>query len=199
MKKQIGCVVLMGGKSSRMGTDKAFLQYQGITFWQRIANEMSRCAPTYLSVNCLNNVPKTGHKVFLDEFEEIGPIGGIYSSLSKAKEELLFFAPCDLPTITEELILAVMNQYEETYDGVILTSAEGKCFPTVGVYSKRILPKLKEQIQNQNYKLMHVIHGNYFKIVNLKELRIPNVQLININTPEEYHDLTRSHRQDSSI
>lgn len=187
--KEIGCVLLMGGKSSRMGTDKAYLLYEGICFWKRITDEMSACGPTYVSVDTIERAPDMEYPLILDEYEKIGPIGGIYSALRTVREELVFFAPCDIPTLSKNLIVGLMEEYQEEYDGVILSSKEGKIYPTIGIYSKRLLPKIEKHIVSQNYRLMNLIKQCNFKIVSMEQLNLGEDDLTNVNTQAEYHAL----------
>ena len=76
MHKQndIAMLLLMGGKSSRMGTSKAVLTYEGIPFWRRIATEMEECGPLYLSVAripCEGEVPEEVYLGFDNEITEV--------------------------------------------------------------------------------------------------------------------------------
>lgn len=183
---QIACVLLMGGRSSRMGQDKAYLDYCGVPFWKQITDEMYKCGETYLSVNSTSNIPDTNYSIIIDEYENIGPIGGIYSSLNSIKESIAFFAPCDIPTITAEFIQAIIDQYEEKYDGVIVASKEGKCYPTIGVYSKKIRKQLLEQMKQKDYRLMNLIQSCNVKVFSEQDLQVNSFGLMNLNTPEEY-------------
>lgn len=188
---QIACVLLMGGQSSRMGQDKAYLDYCGVPFWKQITDEMQKCGETYLSVNSTSNIPDTNHSIIIDEYEDIGPMGGIYSSLNSIKESKAFFAPCDIPTITAEFIQALMDQYEENYDGVVVTSKTGKCYPTIGVYSKKIKQQIRMQMEHKDYRLMNLIRSANIKVVSEQELEVTSFGLMNLNTPEEYQAIKK--------
>lgn len=183
---KMACVLLMGGQSTRMGQDKAYLDYCGVPFWKQIADEMQKCGETYLSVNSRNNSPNTSYSIIIDEYENIGPMGGICSGLNKIKESVAFFAPCDIPTIPVEFIQAVMDQYEENYDGVVVASKTGKCYPTIGVYPKKILKQLRKQIEEKDYRLMNLIQSCNVKVVSEQELAVTSFELMNINTPKDY-------------
>ncbi len=184
--KTIGYVLLMGGKSSRMGKDKAYLSYHGIPFWKKISDEMKQCGPTYLSLDSLKRAPETDCSLILDEYASIGPMGGIYSSLLQVKEQVVFFTPCDMPMITAELMLALCKQYREEYDGVILTGSDGKYYPTIGLYSKRLLPAMQEKIKSKDYRLMGLVKENNIKAISVDTLKIPEIELRNLNIWEEY-------------
>ena len=188
---RVACVLLMGGKSSRMGQDKAYLDYDGISFWKQITDELKKCGETYLSVNSTSNIPDTNHAIIFDEYEDIGPMGGIYSSLNALEEPLIFFAPCDIPTITAEFIQAVIDEYEDGYDGIIVASKTGKYYPTIGVYSKKILEHMRTQMEHKNYRLMNLIESANVKVVSEEEIKVNSFELTNLNTPEEYEERKR--------
>lgn len=184
--RSAACVLLMGGKSSRMGRDKAYLLYDSKPFWKKITDEMKQCGETYLSLDSSERAPDTAYQIILDEYAEIGPMGGIYSALRKVKEDLIFFAPCDMPTVTSAIIISLLDQYEEEYDGVILSGREGKYYPTIGVYSKRLIPDLQERILHKNYRMMDVVKKYRFKVVPIETIHGEEIELWNINTPDDY-------------
>lgn len=183
--KSVGCVLLMGGKSSRMGEDKAFLKYKEQYFWERIAKEMEGIARTYLSLASKEKAPRTHYEIIEDEYKEIGPIGGIHAGLKYAKEDFLFFAPCDIPTLNHMLIRKVIKEVSSEYEGVVLASKAGKVYPTVGIYSKKLLDVLEFQIKQKDYRLMNLVRNYRVKVVPIDTLGI-NHDLININTKLDY-------------
>lgn len=188
--KTIGYVLLMGGKSTRMGRDKAFLPYNGIPFWKKISEEMMKCGSTYLSIDSIKRAPETDCNLILDEYSSIGPIGGIYSGLLKVKEDLVFFAPCDMPVLTSKLIHAIIGQYKEDYDGLIVSGRNGKIYPTIGVYSKRLLPIIQDKIKKNDNRLMKLVNEQKFKVVPVDTL-LPEFELMNLNTWEDYLEFAR--------
>ena len=191
--KTVGCVLLMGGKSSRMGRDKAYLLHKGIPFWKIIVQEMMQCGETYISLDSMKRAPETDCSLILDEYSSIGPMGGIYSGLLHAKEEIVFFAPCDMPIITAEMIRAIIAWYKDEYDGIILAGRDGKCYPTIGVYSRRLLPVLKERIRNKDYRLMGLLDEKNVKVLPIETLNIPKIELMNLNTWDDYLKFERIH------
>ena len=79
---EICALVLAGGKSSRMnGNNKAFLKYKSSTFIESIISELKDFNKIYISVDNKEKYKNLNYELIEDEFEEIGPIGGIYSVL----------------------------------------------------------------------------------------------------------------------
>lgn len=96
-------VILCGGLSTRMGSDKAFLPFGETTL---LKYQVERFRPyfskIYVSVPRQSERPidYTGHcgcPVIEDVYSQLGPMGGLYSCLCAAPEDILFFAPVDAP------------------------------------------------------------------------------------------------------
>ena len=89
----IGALILMGGKNSRMGGNiKGLLQIEDVTFLERIISVLKDFDNIYLSVNKafsseeIKRYEEKGLTVIVDLYDDIGPMGGIYSSLKKCNE-----------------------------------------------------------------------------------------------------------------
>lgn len=93
--EQYGCVLLKGGKSSRMGgSDKAKLLYRGKSFEERIKGELEQLGlPVFVSEAKKSPDPRA----IPDLIPEAGPLGGIYSCLKQTGLDGLFFVSCDMP------------------------------------------------------------------------------------------------------
>ncbi len=110
----IGAVLLAGGLSTRMGQDKANLHPYG-------AHSPNLLARTYeilnhhfsnVWVSCAKEKPREGYNCIFDEFDEIGPISGIYTGLNAAKQaglEAILVLPCDLPLMYDKIIKMLIH------------------------------------------------------------------------------------------
>lgn len=219
MEKITAMLLLMGGKSSRMGTSKAWLLYQGIPFWKKIAAELEACGPLYLSVarnrkkegeclmteqGCLmmtqNREPaeRTGgteKRMVTDEVDGIGPMGGIYSAMRQIEEPSFFVCACDMPLMSRHYVEALLKVWrrisvEEEWDGLMVRSGDGRIYTTAGIYHKRMLPRLEKQICQENYRMMGLLRGS--RICYLEEESLGNLAeaLTNVNTMEDYRRLS---------
>ncbi|MBR7058065.1 MAG: molybdenum cofactor guanylyltransferase, partial [Stomatobaculum sp.] len=117
MNKDVCAVILAGGKSSRMGRDKASLTLGHETFLQRIAAELDACGfqEKYVSLGSGSrygmheeeNSTGTGEKTEIhipvgwtavrDRYRDCGPLGGIHAALSACRAEWALFVSCDTP------------------------------------------------------------------------------------------------------
>jgi molybdopterin-guanine dinucleotide biosynthesis protein A len=184
-------LLLMGGKNSRMGRPKALLSWQGITFFERITGELAQCGPVYISVDKKEHVPECPYPVIEDRYEAIGPMGGLASALEEIREEAVFVCACDMPKVTASFIRKLCARLDEDTDAVIVQKEDGRWFMTGAVYSRRVLPQLKKQIQEKNYRMRSFLDPKRVKLLSFEELGEASDILDNINTPEDYEKLTQ--------
>ena len=199
---KIGCVILAGGKSSRMGTDKALLEYDGKQFIEQIAEKLSEFDERIIARG--NNSRLEGKlerewTVIPDIYPGHGPIGGLHAALSACRSDALFVVTCDMPLIERELVRELCDQMQEAdfdeervdaCDVVISVGEGGKIHPLCGVYRKSVLPVLEEQIISDQNRIMAAIRKLR---VNYVTIDSPDreMQLSNINTPQEYESLVK--------
>ena len=189
----IGALILMGGKNSRMnGNVKGLLKIKNSTFLEKIQETLNDFSSIYLSINDKfskeqkQNFENMGFKIIEDIYKEIGPLGGIYSSLLNCKEEYLLITACDMPFITKNSIEVLCNKVDKNTDGVVFYDKNNKLYPLGAIYSKNVLPIIEEMIEKKYYKLSYLIEKSNFVKINIKKTDIPLKVLSNINTLQEY-------------
>lgn len=194
----IGALILMGGKNSRMnGNVKGLLKLNNITFLERIKDTLDDFSNIYLSINYKfsknqkQDFKQMGFKLIEDIYKEIGPLGGIYSSLLNCKEEYLFITACDMPFITKKNIEVLCDKINENIDIVVFCDKHGRLYPLSAIYSKKVLPIIEEMIGKKYYKLSYLIEKSNFVKINIEDTDIKLETLSNINTPQEYDSLKK--------
>jgi molybdopterin-guanine dinucleotide biosynthesis protein A len=102
---RVTAVVLAGGQSRRMGRDKAFLDFDGITLIERVIERVQIvCAETIIVANDLEMYARFGLPVVRDVYPGKGSLGGIFSGLQAASEEYVLAVACDLPFLNDALL-----------------------------------------------------------------------------------------------
>jgi molybdopterin-guanine dinucleotide biosynthesis protein A len=102
---RVSAVVLAGGQSRRMGRDKAFLDFDGITLIERVIERVqSVCAETIIVANDLEMYARFGPRVVRDVYPGKGSLGGIFSGLQAASAEYVLAVACDLPFLNDALL-----------------------------------------------------------------------------------------------
>ena len=187
-------VILAGGKSSRMGTNKAFLKLEGKTFIElqiallrEMFNEIFISANISLEYECLN-LP-----ICQDIYPGKGPLGGIYTSLMNSNSSHTFMLACDMPFVQPELITHLKNLTNE-YDVVIPKSEKG-LEPLHAFYSKKCIDPIKKELDENNLRITSFFPHVNVKIVELGKLASLNSfknSIKNLNTRDEYDDVIKN-------
>lgn len=187
---KMSAVILAGGKSSRMGQDKAFLKIGNRTI---VEYQLQRLSPLFEELLLSTNLPEKfahlGLETVQDFIPDRGPLVGIYSSLLKARYSHLFAIACDMPFISPGLI-TYMKEDCKDYD-VTVPETERGLEPLHAIYSKTCLPVMKGYIDKKDGKgrVIEFFPQVKVRVVTKEEIsRIPggNEAFLNFNTMEEY-------------
>ena len=182
MKQKTTGIILSGGKSSRMGSDKGLLILHGkpliqysIDVLKKLCDEIIICAnkPGYDTF---------GFPVLKDVYSDLGPIGGIYTGLLNSGSESNFVLSCDMPFINHQMLTYLLSKKNKNFVSIPI-HGQNIVEPLCAIYSKAILPQLKTQIRNQDLKLMNLlktIEVKWVKIDSGFEFYHPNL-FFNVN------------------
>lgn len=182
-------IILAGGKSSRMGFNKAFIDIDGkpiihktVGLFKELFDEIILVANDPVEYEELNILTVT------DIFKGAGSLGGIYTGLFHAQSEYSFIAACDMPFLNKEVI-ARMGKISGSYHAIV-PFVIGRYHPLHAIYSKKCLKPIAEMIQEKDLRIT-----NLFKKVKTKKLEekdwLSNESILssldNINTREDLH------------
>jgi len=183
--KPIHGYILAGGKSSRMGTDKGLLLFEGKAMIQYVIEQMQAVFSKLVLVSNNPEYEKFGLEVIPDLIKDSGPAGGVYTALKHSKAKLNFMVSCDMPFITKEAIAFIIENTNESQ--IVLLENQGKIEPLFGIYSKDCENIWLELIQQNTIKLQKMV--SHF---NLKTIPVENNEIFkksffnNINTKEDF-------------
>ena len=135
-KNNITGIILAGGKSTRMGSDKGFVTYQNKPFIQHIIDAL---LPLVNEIIIVSNNPH--YDVFKlkrvdDIIKDAGPLAGIYTGLCHSKTEKNIILSCDIPVINQDVLKQLILQNNEEID-VVQVESQGKTMPLIALYNKR--------------------------------------------------------------
>ena len=102
--------VLVGGRSSRMGTDKALMKYHGLPLAGYIANELSRVAESVSLVGDRARYSGIGYPVLGGDYPGGGPVGGIVTALRASGSIWNIVTACDLPGVSAEFFGRLLDR-----------------------------------------------------------------------------------------
>ena len=179
MYKNITAIVIAGGKSSRMGTNKALIEYGGKRLIE-IAIKIIQPYTQNVIISSNSPIPHITYPLFTDEYSEIGPISGLYTCLKASKTELNLVIPCDVPHIKANTYRKLLDN-SEGFDAVIPRLPNGKIEPLVACYKKSVLPVVLGQINLEDYKMVHLLDKLKVNYIDFEDVK----QFKNMNTPND--------------
>lgn len=182
---RIGALILAGGRSRRMGTDKACLSFEGQSFIMRIAEELKIFDEIILSVNDSRPYGDCGLTIVKDIYPDCGPLGGLHAALCSCKSEALFCIPCDVPLFKLSLAEYVCSMAMENVDAVVPVSKDGHMHPLCAVYKKTAAAVFERQLMLKKCKIIDAYEFMNVRYIPL-ETDCAEKYLFNVNTPEDY-------------
>ena len=180
--------ILAGGKSTRMGKNKALLTINEKRFIDKIAGELGGFSQTLISAANKGDYEELGLPIVYDEHRDIGPLEGIYQILQAAEQEHVFICAADMPFITKELVNYMAEFVSSDYDCYVMMDEE-HIHPLCGIYSKKMLNQVRECIESGNYRLMKLLNSVRTKYIKLQYTSFDKRIVKNINTKAQYQKL----------
>jgi len=181
--------VLAGGRSSRMGRDKALLEWQGARLIGRVAEAVAAAAGGVALIGDPARYGALGYPVFPDIFSGCGPLAGIHAALSATPADWNLVVACDMPDVEAGLLRELLERAEAGGQDCLLPAGEsGRPEPLCAVYHRRALPAIQRALENGVRKVLDALAGLRME-VHRTEGPGP---FRNINTPEEWMEYQRS-------
>ncbi len=187
MTTHLTVAIQAGGKSSRMGTDKAFVLFDG-----RPMIEVVRAAVAGLGdeLIIITNKPEQyahlGLPMFGDLYPETGPLGGIYTALHAANHPHVLVVACDMPWLNRPL-LEYMVELRRTAD-VVVPRWDKFPEPLHAVYSKACLEPIREKLEAEMFKITAFygrVKVRFVERAEIERFDPDGRSFVNVNTPDE--------------
>ena len=182
----IPAVIFAGGKSSRMGSDKALLPFANFsTLSEAQHHKLSQLfSQVYLSSK--ENKFDFNCEVIEDTHEESSPLVGIVSVFETLEADEVFILSVDAPLVDKSIIDTLWEKRKEAVnvDALIANSPDG-VQPLCGMYRRSILPLARTHLAQNNHRLTALLKASHVKHVHFES----NIPFTNLNTQEEYKTL----------
>jgi molybdopterin-guanine dinucleotide biosynthesis protein A len=180
----VTAIVLTGGKSRRLGPDKAFLDVGGERLVDRITRRLRESVDGILIATSADKAGLfPGHKVAVDEVPDQGPLRGIVSGLSMSETQLNFVIACDMPDVDTDTLRELLS-WSEGFDAVVPSLREGEREPLFAVYRKSLLDPGLGLLERGERRV-----ASLYPLCRTKILFLPGpAGLANINTRDDYEN-----------
>ncbi len=184
--EKIGGIILAGGKSSRMGQDKALMKIGDKTLIGYVYEIINAFTSEIVISSNTDDYGFLNCKTIPDIYQNIGPIAGIHASLKKSKYDKNIVISCDTPFVSKTIISELIKA-SSGYDITILRNNKF-IEPLIGIYNKNILENLEKIISNKKYSIQKFIYSSKHNIVDIDKTILDESKnsFININNQEEF-------------
>lgn len=182
---RVSAILLAGGKSSRMGRDKAALPFRGMTLleWQLQRLWSLGVEDIMLSGLCRE---MTGIRVVPDEFPGRGPLSGLHACMKAAAYPDCLVLSVDVPLVPLPALAELVRVHRETGGKVTLLRHGDKWEPLMGVYQSELFRDAERILQEKNTAVRRLLDETGFQVVDWPH---DEGLFLNCNTPEDYERL----------
>lgn len=186
-------VILAGGASRRMGSNKALLKIGGQTLIERVYATMAALFPDVVIVT---STPQTYAfipcRTVADIYPGAGSIAGLHAGLNASSSGRIFVAACDMPFLNPALIRMLCQNFGE-FDAVVPLNSCGLREPLHALYARSALVPLQQAIEQGDKSILHLLDRLQTRLVTNDDVRLiegAEESFRNVNTREEF-DLAR--------
>jgi molybdenum cofactor guanylyltransferase len=179
--------LLAGGKSSRMGENKAFLDFGGQTLLARGLAELGSVCDRVAVVGDSATFTSYG-PVVADVFAGCGPLAGIHSALTYSSAELNLMLAVDMPFVTRQLLSFLFGVAAEGDAVVTVPRTARGLQPLCAVYRRDFAAVAEEYLRAGRYKVDAAFASLPLRVIDASELAragFSEKSFFNVNTPQE--------------
>ena len=182
-------IILAGGKSTRMGFDKQFLQIDQRRLMDSLINKLKA---EFNEIIIVTNKPEyyigLSHKIITDKIVGRGPLSGIHAGLLEASSRYSFVVACDMPNINMQYVkYMIESMNDSSLDGCVTRFMDG-IEPFISFYSKDLVEKIEKSLKEERRSIRSIFDHSNIKYIEETEARkfSPNWDMfLNLNTKED--------------
>ena len=186
MKYNIPLIIFAGGKSSRMGQDKALLPFGGYKTLSEFQYKRLSKLFKKVYISAKENKIDFEASIIEDNYKDNSPLVGIITIFETLNVDKVFILSVDAPFVNKEVIDKLIHS-NNRFDAVVAKSKSG-VQPLCGVYKRSVLPVAQEHLKEGNHRLQSLLKKVDTQFVPFTE----DALFINLNHPHEYEKAHRS-------
>lgn len=182
LKEKATAIILAGGKSSRMGTDKSLLPVHGKPLISNVADQLSPFFDeVIIGANDMQKYAFLNFPVIPDIVKDKGPLMGILSCLKASSNDINFIAACDIPLININLVKKMIRLSADA-DIVMPVSRNEKYEPLFAIYKKSVIPMAEEILTKNSGKIIELLKYARCQFVDMDN----SIWYRNLNKKDDY-------------
>ncbi len=193
-------MILAGGKSSRMGQNKAFLEFEGKTFVEYL---VERIRPMVNEVVLVVDdrqkflIRQEGVKIVEDRIKGGGPLVGLWTGLSQIQSGSSFVLSCDMPLVQTQQLETLSRHVSAKEEVVCFADGDNRLEPFPAIYNTTSLGKIYFLLKIGRFSMK-----DFFKVAVVKKIPLPleaSTDFFNVNTNEDYKTLLKGRKYFESL
>jgi molybdopterin-guanine dinucleotide biosynthesis protein A len=187
----VAAFILAGGKSTRMGTDKAFVEYQGRTL---LATALDVARSVTADVRIVGSRQKFSPQapVVEDRFCDCGPLAGIHAALRASVSELNLMLAVDMPFVSRDFLNYLIGQARNAPAAlVVVPRSDGRRQPLCSIYRLEFAAAAESALRAGQYRIDRLFEQVPTRVIEQQELESAGFSAAifrNLNTPAEVSD-----------
>ncbi|MEL6720387.1 MAG: NTP transferase domain-containing protein [Bacteroidota bacterium] len=182
---QLNALILIGGKSTRMGVDKSSIQYRDKTHRAYLGDLLAElgCEKVYFSCSKVQSkMVDLEYPILVDHYDNVGPIGGVLTAFEYLPDTAWLVVGCDYALLDQELLQTLIGNRRQDLEATVFRHPKSQLLePLVSIYEAKAFPKIKAAFQNKQRSLRRILETLE---INGLDLKAPH-KLLNVNTPQE--------------
>jgi phospholipid/cholesterol/gamma-HCH transport system ATP-binding protein len=190
MHDDVAAFILAGGKSTRMGRDKAFVSVDGQTLIERM---LDLAKSVTHDVQVVGNPEKFSQfaPTIEDAFPECGPLGGIHAALRSSAAELNVILAVDMPYVSTALLQYLIARARHSHAIVTVARGARGYQPVCAVYRRAFVYSAETALIAGRYKIDELFTAENTQVIEESELQgqgFSDSLFRNLNTPQDLHE-----------
>jgi molybdenum cofactor guanylyltransferase len=182
----VSAAIMAGGKSKRMGQDKAWIELDGEPLIARVATVLADVADEVIIVANDPKYESLGLRVVRDRYPTGGALGGIATGVGAATHDTVLIAACDMPFLSPDVWRVILGHSGEA--DVVIPKIGGEYETLHALYTKACVPQMARAIAENRLRVISFFDQVRVLAIEEPELRAVDPTLrafTNVNTPEE--------------
>jgi len=184
--------ILAGGRSSRMGQDKALLPFHGVPLLSHLGSLVALLEIPVTIVGSQSKYSHLGLRVIQDRIPSAGPVGGIEAALHDGDSPWKLILGCDLPHLTAPFLAFLLAQASDSSSHAVVPLNTDGPEPLCAVYSSKCAPIVSDALARGIRKVTDLyfgLHVDYLPPADWRPFDPHNLLFKNLNTPSDYESL----------
>ena len=179
-------LLLAGGKSARMGKNKAELLYEGRTFLEHMLDKARQLGIERFYISGYDS-PREDVRTIWDHYEDRGPLGGLHACMKAMDTPYCLVLPVDAPKLPQNILEALLTRHEsQTGEKVLIWEHGVRQEPLIAIYPVAMADTIEDLIREHSAPVFRALSVWGYEQYRLE---MEEEQIINVNTPEAYRRL----------